>query len=43
MKILDLPAQAESDIVICYGREVVFRIDTSEWGQVLGGKKKESQ
>jgi hypothetical protein len=42
MKIPDSPAKAESDIVICYGREVVFRINTSEWGQVLGGKKKES-
>jgi len=43
MKILDSPAKAESDIVICYGREAVFRIDFSEWGQVLGGEKKESQ
>ena len=43
MKIPDSPEKAESDIVICYGQEVVFRIDTSEWGQVLGGKKKASQ
>jgi hypothetical protein len=42
MTIPDSPATAESDIVICYGRELVFRINTSEWGQVLGGKKKES-
>jgi hypothetical protein len=43
MTIRDSPATAESDIVICYGREVVFRIDYIEWGLVLGGKKKESQ
>jgi hypothetical protein len=43
MMIPDSPATAESDIVICYGGEVGFRIDYSERGQVLGGKKKESQ
>jgi hypothetical protein len=43
MTIPNSPATAESDIVICYGRQAVFRIDTSNWGQVLGGIKKESQ